>query len=648
MVGEIADDVVVMRNGEIREQGPARRVFENPQDAYTKALLQCRPQLDRRPTRLPVIDDYMDGSARGPQHMEERVRGTSPADPDRARREEPRQEFLLARGPVRHAEFEAVKDVSFKLRKGKTLGLVGESGSGKTTVGLTLMRLHEATTGEAIFEGRDLLAMSAKEFMPFKRRIQIIFQNPYASLNPRFTIGQILIEPMQIHGIGDDTQHRTELAFELLQKVGLPEVSFYKYPHEFSGGQRQRIAIARCLTMKPDILICDESVSALDVSVQAQVLNLLQDLQDEFGLSYIFISHDLAVVKYISDEIMVMSEGKIVEIANSDEVYRHPREAVHAAAAGVDPEGLASGAGRRGGAARLSRRARSGSGRRRARCRANESRPCLPQSTAATSTRCAQSSAASPRSPAHVTPPACRRASMPAIAAVPTSPTRSSPRLPPSTSSTPPPPGRVAERRDAPRRRARDAKAFSADGFTALHFAAFFNRPDVAALLIARGADVDAVTRNPMRVRPLHSAATVRASAVVAALLAHGADPNAPQEQGATVLMSAAAKRRCRKRQGAARARRGRRRARHRRQERARPRARARPAGRRRHPRGRRTLSDAPPVRRTPVGSGRSAPRAPANPQALMRIIRIDRSGDLDVLRFRHRDKSMAGSRQRR
>jgi peptide/nickel transport system ATP-binding protein len=326
VVGDIADDVVVMRNGEIREQGPARAVFENPQDAYTKALLKCRPQLDRRPTRLPVIEDYMDGSARGPQHMEERVRGALPDDPVVLEVRKLCKNFYSREGLFGTRTFEAVKDVSFKLRKGKTLGLVGESGSGKTTVGLTLMRLHEATSGEAIFEGRDILSMSPREFMPYKRRIQIIFQNPYASLNPRFTIGHILTEPMQIHGIGNDTQHRTELAFELLQKVGLPEVSFYKYPHEFSGGQRQRIAIARCLTMKPDILICDESVSALDVSVQAQVLNLLQDLQDEFGLSYIFISHDLAVVKYISDEIMVMSEGKIVEIANSDEVYRNPRE----------------------------------------------------------------------------------------------------------------------------------------------------------------------------------------------------------------------------------------------------------------------------------------------------------------------------------
>jgi peptide/nickel transport system ATP-binding protein len=323
VVGEIADHVVVMRNGEIREQGPAKAIFESPQDAYTKALLQCRPRLDRRPMRLPVIDDFIKGT--GPQHVEERPRGIAASDPIVLDVKNLGKSFYSREGLFGTREFKAVKDVSFRLPKGKTLGLVGESGSGKTTVGLTLMRLHEATSGEAIFEGRDLLSMPSKEFMHYKRRIQIIFQNPYASLNPRFTIGQILVEPMHIHGIGANAQERTDMAFELLAKVGLPEVSFYKYPHEFSGGQRQRIAIARCLTMKPDILICDESVSALDVSVQAQVLNLLQDLQDEFGMSYIFISHDLAVVKYISDQVMVMSEGELVEIADSDEIYRHPK-----------------------------------------------------------------------------------------------------------------------------------------------------------------------------------------------------------------------------------------------------------------------------------------------------------------------------------
>jgi len=324
VVGEIADYVVVMRNGEIREQGSAKAVFEAPKDVYTKALLQCRPQLTRRPMRLPVIDDYIEGT--GPKHMEERPRGVRASDPIVLDVKHLGKSFYSREGLLGKREFKAVKDVSFKLPKGKTLGLVGESGSGKTTVGLTLMRLHEATTGEAIFEGKDLLSMTPREFMQYKRRIQIIFQNPYASLNPRFTVGQIVTEPMLIHGIGANAQERTDMAFELLQKVGLPEVSFYKYPHEFSGGQRQRIAIARCLTMKPDILICDESVSALDVSVQAQVLNLLQDLQDEFGLSYIFISHDLAVVKYISDQVMVMNEGEIVEIANSDDIYRNPHQ----------------------------------------------------------------------------------------------------------------------------------------------------------------------------------------------------------------------------------------------------------------------------------------------------------------------------------
>jgi peptide/nickel transport system ATP-binding protein len=230
--------------------------------------------------------------------------------------------------------------VSFKLARGKTLGVVGESGSGKTTVGLTLMRLHQATTGQVLFEGEDILPMSNRDFMAYKRRIQIIFQNPYASLNPRFTVGQILLEPMRIHQIGHNDDERSDMAMQLLQKVGLPGNSFYRYPHEFSGGQRQRIAIARCLTLRPDVLICDESVSALDVSVQAQVLNLLQDLQDEFGMSYIFISHDLSVVKYIADQVMVMNQGKVVELANSDELYHNPQHAYTQQLLSAIPKGL--------------------------------------------------------------------------------------------------------------------------------------------------------------------------------------------------------------------------------------------------------------------------------------------------------------------
>ena len=322
VVGEIADHVVVMRTGEIREQGTAKAVFETPRDAYTKALLMCRPELEHRPMRLPVIDDFMGGS--GPQHTGERARGTSPSDPVILDVKRLGKSFHVREGLFGKREFKAVDDVSFRLRRGKTLGLVGESGSGKTTVGLTLMRLHEATTGEALFDGRDILSMSEREFMPYKRRIQIIFQNPYASLNPRFTVGQILTEPLAIHGIGANAQERTDHVFDLLGKVGLPDVSFYKYPHEFSGGQRQRIAIARCLTLKPDILICDESVSALDVSVQAQVLKLLDEIRDRLQLTMLFITHDLRVAAQVCDRIAVMQGGRIVEQGPIGEVFAQP------------------------------------------------------------------------------------------------------------------------------------------------------------------------------------------------------------------------------------------------------------------------------------------------------------------------------------
>jgi peptide/nickel transport system ATP-binding protein len=344
LVGEIADQVIVMRNGEIREQGEVRQIFHNPQDAYTKALLHCRPSLDTRPWRLPVIADYMDGRTGNgavPQaELKERSRGLSGHEEIVLDVRNLGKSFYSRDGLFGRKEFHAVQDVSFTLARGKTLGVVGESGSGKTTVGLTLLRLHQATAGQALFEGKDLIAMPNKEFMPYKRRIQIIFQNPYASLNPRFTIGQILLEPMRIHHIGADDVERADMAFQLLKKVGLPAAAFHRYPHEFSGGQRQRIAIARCLTMKPEVLVCDESVSALDVSVQAQVLNLLQDLQEEFGMSYIFISHDLAVVKYIADQVMVMYQGKVVELANSDDLYRNPTHPYTKTLLGAIPRGL--------------------------------------------------------------------------------------------------------------------------------------------------------------------------------------------------------------------------------------------------------------------------------------------------------------------
>ncbi|TAG65141.1 MAG: ABC transporter ATP-binding protein, partial [Burkholderiales bacterium] len=341
VVGDIADRVVVMRNGEIKEQGTTKEVFSAPKDDYTKALLSCRPAVDSRPKRLPVIEDFMAGRAEA-MRSEQRARGVRDADPVVLEVKGLCKDFYSREGLFGKKTFHAAKDVSFKLRKGKTLGLVGESGSGKTTVGLTVMRLHDATKGEAWFDGKNIFAMTEKEFLPYKKRIQIVFQNPYASLNPRFTVGQILMEPMVIHGIGKGGDDRSKMAFELLSKVGLPEMSFYKYPHEFSGGQRQRIAIARCLTMKPDILICDESVSALDVSVQAQVLNLLQDLQDEFGLSYIFISHDLAVVKYMSDEVMVMSNGEVVEHENSDTLYQAPKHEYTKRLLDSIPKGLAA------------------------------------------------------------------------------------------------------------------------------------------------------------------------------------------------------------------------------------------------------------------------------------------------------------------
>ncbi len=332
LVGEIADKVIVMRHGEIREQGAAEQVLEQPKDVYTRALLYCRPQMSQRPYRLPVTSDFMRQEddvlveqSFDVSEIPERKRGLIGDEKIILEVKDLKKSFYSRKGLFGKEEFQAVKGVSFRLAKGKTLGLVGESGSGKTTVGLLLMRLHQASGGQAFIEGKDILSLTEKEFAKYQRKIQIIFQNPYASLNPRFTIGQILLEPMQIHGIGKDDAERKQIALGLLERVNLPEQAYYRYPHEFSGGQRQRIAIARCLTLKPEILICDESVSALDVSVQAQVLNLLQDLQDEFGLSYIFISHDLSVVKYISDQVMVMNHGEVVEIANSDELYAHPQ-----------------------------------------------------------------------------------------------------------------------------------------------------------------------------------------------------------------------------------------------------------------------------------------------------------------------------------
>jgi peptide/nickel transport system ATP-binding protein len=324
VVGEIADQVVVMRHGLVREQGPVTQIFAAPRDAYTRALLSCRPALSGPPpARLMVIDDAMAAPGCPPAAP----RPTK--DPDAPVILEVRslaKSFWLHQGVFGKREFKAVLGVSFKLRRGHTLGVVGESGSGKTTMGLTLLWLHEPTHGEVLLDGRNLTSLDSRERQAMRRRIQIVFQNPYASLNPRFTIGQTLVEPMAIHGIGASLAEREQRARTLLRKVGLEDSAFARYPHEFSGGQRQRVAIARCLTLEPEVLVLDEAVSALDVSVQAQVLNLLRDLQDELGLAYVFISHDLGVVRFISDEVLVMKDGVVVEQASAEEILASPTQ----------------------------------------------------------------------------------------------------------------------------------------------------------------------------------------------------------------------------------------------------------------------------------------------------------------------------------
>ena len=335
LVGEISSQVVVMRAGQVREAGDVARIFQAPQDAYTQALLACRPRLDNRPRRLAVIDDIVN---KKPISTEQRA--SQPATgPALIEVKGLRKDYTLKTGLFKRRVFSAVKQADFSLHKGRTLGVVGESGSGKTTVGMMLTRLTAATAGSIMFEGIDLAQLSSAQMRVYRSRIQIIFQNPYASLNPRFTVGQILMEPMRIHRIGQNDDDRARLALAMISKVGLTPEAFGKYPHEFSGGQRQRIAIARCLTMRPEIIVCDESVSALDVSVQATVLNLLLDLQEEFGLTYVFISHDLAVVKYMADDILVMSQGEIVERGSSDDIYNRPQHAYTRQLLGAIPKG---------------------------------------------------------------------------------------------------------------------------------------------------------------------------------------------------------------------------------------------------------------------------------------------------------------------
>jgi len=320
LVGELADDVVVMRDGVVRESGPVERIFHAPQDAYTRALLACRPPLDSRPRRLPVIDDFMRGAAVTTTPLS-RPQAGAPI----VQAKSLRKEFRLRTGLFASRALVAVKDVSFEVARGRTVGLVGESGSGKTTVAMMVMRLVKASGGEARLEGTELLGLTPAQMLAFRRRIQIVFQNPYASLNPRRSVGRTLVEPMRIHGLGAADAERYERARKLLERVGLPREAMERYPHEFSGGQRQRIAIARALAVEPEVLICDEPVSALDVSVQATVLNLLLDLQENLGLAYVFISHDLAVVKYMADEVLVMRAGEVVERGTPEAIFRAPQ-----------------------------------------------------------------------------------------------------------------------------------------------------------------------------------------------------------------------------------------------------------------------------------------------------------------------------------
>jgi peptide/nickel transport system ATP-binding protein len=339
LVGEIADRVVVMRQGTVREQGAVADIFARPQDAYTKALLACRPTLEQRSARLMVIDDHIKGGVAAVQG-----KAKDPGAPVVLEATGLTKSFWIRSGVFGRREFKAVKGASFTLRRGHTLGIVGESGSGKTTLGLTLLRLHEPAGGPAggtaMFEGRDLLSLTRQELLPMRRRIQVVFQNPYASLNPRFTVAQTLAEPMAIHGVGGTEAERVVRASALLRKVGLDDSALNKYPHEFSGGQRQRIAIARCLTLDPEVLVLDEAVSALDVSVQAQVLNLLKDLQDELGLSYIFISHDLAVVRFMADEVLVMKDGEVVEQASVAQILDAPQQEYTRRLLAAVPRGL--------------------------------------------------------------------------------------------------------------------------------------------------------------------------------------------------------------------------------------------------------------------------------------------------------------------
>lgn len=330
LVSEIANRVLVMYKGEIVEQGDASDVFHNPQHIYTKALVSSRPSLNVRLKRLPTIKDYLENSVNPEiittdKRKKEHEKLYSQIPILEVKNVE-KEYFSMAGLFGKRTGFKAVNDVSFKIYEGETLGLVGESGCGKSTLGNAILQLDKATAGQIFYRGVDIMKLPKKDIRTLRKEIQIIFQDPYSSLNPRIPVGKAIMEPMKVHKLYKNDTERKAKTIEILERVGLGEEYFDRYPHEFSGGQRQRIGIARTIALQPKLIVCDESVSALDISVQAQVLNLLNELKENFGFTYIFISHDLAVVKYMSDQVLVMSKGKIEEMADADVLYENPQK----------------------------------------------------------------------------------------------------------------------------------------------------------------------------------------------------------------------------------------------------------------------------------------------------------------------------------
>ncbi|MGV0920874.1 ABC transporter ATP-binding protein [Empedobacter falsenii] len=330
VIANVCEEVLVMFRGDVVEQGNVETIFNHPKENYTKGLIACRPRLDERAKRLPTVKDFLENPNFETEIYTEEERKAFHekiyANPPILEVKNLKKYFYPSTlfGNATIPNVKAVDDISFKVYPGETMGLVGESGSGKTTLSRTVLLLEKPTAGEIYYNGIDITKLKKEEIRKLRREIQIIFQDPYSSLNPRQTVAQIITEPMQVHKIGQNKSERLQTASSLLQKVGLSDQDLNKYPHEFSGGQRQRIGIARALALNPKFIICDESVSALDVSVQAQVLNLLNDLKTEFGFTYIFISHDLAVVKYMSDQLLVMQHGEMKELDDADKVYAHP------------------------------------------------------------------------------------------------------------------------------------------------------------------------------------------------------------------------------------------------------------------------------------------------------------------------------------